>query len=175
MLFHNDQVYLLELLVKTIEALTGSARSTAPKLLLVTNKHIGPYMNFYESQMPPTTQRATILDRESTTMTSPNSINVVPKNYLFRYPIVSTSPIIAAFKDSCQQFMPIKNSGGSSTLYLKKTPREHFYQIVCNGRFTGRDYDGTKYNGWFGPKLIDLYLSWFCLPTKFTTNFWMVP
>ena len=31
---------------------------------------------------------------------------------------------------------------------------------ICNGLFTGRDYDGTKSNGWFGPKFKDLYLSW---------------
>ena len=109
--------------------------------------------------MPQTTQCTSSLDKVGVAMTNPKSINVVPNCCLSRYPIVSNGSIITTFKNSCQQFKPIQSSQDTSTADLQKMSCESVYQI-CKGWFTGRDYDGTKSNGWFGPNLIYLYLSW---------------
>ena len=94
-------------------------------------------------------------------MTSSKSINIVLKYCIFQYPIEPTSPITTAFKITYQQLLPIQSSNDLSSTDLEENARESIYKIVCNSRFTGRDYDGTKNYGWFGPKHIDLYLSWF--------------
>ena len=84
------------------------------------------------------------------------------------------SQINTEFKISCQQLLKIHISKDSSPTDLEETSPRSIFQIVHNGQFTGRDYDGTKCDGWFGPKHIDLYLSWLLLTKKFTTNLWMI-
>ena len=112
------------------------------------------------------TQCYSIMDRECTATTGPKLINVAPKCCLFQYPIVPTSQIVTEFKISCQQLLPIHISNNLSPTGLEETTRQCIFQIVHNGQFTGRDYDGTKYDGWFGPKNIDLYLSWLLLTNR---------
>ena len=76
------------------------------------------------------------------------------------------SQINTEFKISCQQLLKIHISKDSSPTDLEETSPRSIFQIVHNGQFTGRDYDGTKCDGWFGPKHIDLYLSWLLLTNK---------
>ena len=147
------------LLVATVNRLTSASQSTVHKLVLVSNKDNECYMNFHTSHMPQTTQSTSSLDEECVTMTDPNSINVIPNYCLFQFPSVFSDRIITPDKIRCEQFNPIKSVQDTSTMYLKIHSNESMYQIP-NGIITDRDYDGTKSNGWFGPKLIELYLSW---------------
>ena len=176
--FHDDEKYLLRLLVDTVDRLTSASRSTALKLVLVSNKDNECYMNFHASHMPQTTQSTSSLEEECVTMTDPNTINVIPNYCLFHFPIVFSDRIITPDKIRCEQFNPIKSVQDTSTRYLKKHSNGSVYQIP-NGMITGRDYDGTKSNGWFRQKLIQLYLSWLLdtskIDNKSTNSIMMLP
>ena len=160
MFFHDNQSYLLGLLVETVEASNRSTRTPGHKLVFVPDNLRDNYLIFNDAHMPPSTQCTSIMDTECTAMTSSKSINIVLKYCIFQYPIEPTSLISASFKITGQQLLPIQSSNDSSSTDLKETARKSIYKNVCNGRFTGHDYDGTKINGWLGPKHIDLYLSW---------------
>ena len=77
--FHDELSDLLGLFVKTVEALSRSARTPAQKLVLVPTKDIGNYMEFYDDSMLGLTQRSSIIDTKCTAMTSHKPINVVPE------------------------------------------------------------------------------------------------
>ena len=160
MFFHDNQSYLLGLLVETVETSTCSARTPVHKLVFVPDNFRNNYFIFNDTHMPLTTQHTSIMDTECIAISSSKSINVVPKYCIFQYPIKPTSPITTVFKITCQQLLPIQSSNNSSSTNLEETARESIYKIVCNGQFTDCDYDGTKIDEWFGPKHIDLHLSW---------------
>ena len=109
--------------------------------------------------MPQTTQCTSRLDKKRVGPTNPNSINVLPNCSLFRYPIIPSGSIIETFKISCQEFKPIQSLQDATTADLQINSDQSMYQIP-KGCITGRDFDGTKSNGWFGYKLIELYLTW---------------
>ena len=159
MFFHDDDRYLLGLLVDTVETKASASQPRTRKLILVTDKHISCYLNFYESNMPQTTQCKSRLDKKRVGPTNPNSINVLPNCSLFRYPVIPCGSIIETFKISCQEFKPIQSLQDATTADLQINSDQSMYQIP-KGCITGRDFDGTKSNGWFGYKLIELYLTW---------------
>ena len=64
MFFHDNDRYLLELLVDTVETEASASQPTTLKLILVPEEDIGCYLNFYESYMPQTTQCKSRLDKK---------------------------------------------------------------------------------------------------------------
>ena len=129
--------------------------------------------------MPPLTQHLKFRSSANTALSSNQSIMVNPNCTLFHYPIMSPKQIISDDKIGCKELLPLHALDDSSNTILEAPTPDSIVKSVNSGRFTRQDFDGTKCDGWFGPRHINFYLSWLLVSNgihnQFMKNIMILP